>query len=331
MNRRWIPLLLAVFLGLVIPMTLFGTVSGKADEGLNGIHATVSVPEIESTTQQVSKDTIMISVLLQNGSAENMPINDYVLRVVLAEMPASFEAEALKAQSVVARTYTLRRYEGATKHESAMVCTDASCCQGYRTEEDYLNGSGTAADLNKIKQAVESTGDLVLVYDGALIEATYFSCSGGMTEDAADVWGEDIPYLRSTESPGEEKSAHYTDVVYFTTTEFEGLIGTDIPGPANSWIGKITLTAGNGVNTIEIGKETYSGTQIRSLLGLRSTAFTITIVGDAIAVSTKGFGHRVGMSQYGADAMAVQGEGFQDILLHYYNGTELVGYVDETD
>ena len=331
MDKRWVHLLMAIFLGLVFPMVLLATVSGRSDDQPHAVQETTFDgvnPTDDTTASPSQKSNITISVLMQNGSVENMPLNDYVLRVVLAEMPASFEIEALKAQSVVARTYTLRRYEGLAKHESAVICTDASCCQGYKTEDSYLNDSGTASDLNKIKQAVEATGDIVLVYEGELIEATYFSCSGGTTEDAAAVWGEDIPYLQSTKSPGEEQAAHYTDTVSFTASEFERLLGLEIAGSTDSWIGEITFTEGNGVDTIEIGGRSYSGTEIRSLLGLRSTAFTVTVIGESIVITTKGYGHRVGLSQYGADAMAVQGKSFEDILLHYYNGTQLVCYTD---
>ena len=168
----------------------------------------------------------------------------------------------------------------------------------------------------------------MLTYQGKLIEATYFSCSGGRTEDALAVWGEDVPYLQSVESPGEEGAAHYVDTVSFTASEFCEKIGKELPGIPAEWIGTIRYTAGGGVETIYIGDEPYSGTQLRSMLNLRSTAFLITAAGDTVTITTKGYGHRVGMSQYGADAMAVQGCSYEEILAHYYPGTKLQQWPD---
>jgi len=174
-----------------------------------------------------------------------------------------------------------------------------------------------------VKQAVLDTAGQVLLYGDEPIEATYFSCSGGMTEDAQAVWGSDIPYLQSVESPGEEYAVHYTDTVIFNSEEFCEKLGISPGGYPGSWIGSISYTNGGGVDTVEIGGKDFTGTQVRKLLGLRSTAFVITAAGERITVTTKGFGHRVGMSQYGADAMAVQGADHETILLYYYQGAVL--------
>ena len=164
----------------------------------------------------------------------------------------------------------------------------------------------------------------MVTYEGELIEATYFSCSGGRTEDAVAVWGAEVPYLQSVSSPGEENSSDYMKTVTMSAGEFaaafDGLSGT--PG---TWIGKITYTNGGGVATIEIGGTEYKGTTVRQKLKLRSTAFVITIVGSSVSITTKGFGHRVGLSQDGAEAMAVGGSDYAEILAHYYPGTKLQG------
>jgi stage II sporulation protein D len=173
------------------------------------------------------------------------------------------------------------------------------------------------------------TAGQVLRYDGALIEATYFSCSGGMTEDAAAVWGSDLPYLQSTPSPGEEKAEHFTDTVTFTAEEFARRLDIAPEGLPATWFSEPVYTDGGGILTMEIGGVTFKGTTLRQLLGLNSTAFILSAVGDTITVTTKGFGHRVGMSQYGADAMAVQGSTYEQILLHYYRGTTLEAYSAE--
>ena len=180
--------------------------------------------------------------------------------------------------------------------------------------------------MDKVTRAVSETIGQVLIYDGELIEATYFSCSGGQTEDAKAVWGSDIPYLQSTNSPGEEKATHFVDTVKFTLEEFAECLDLDPSGNAKSWIGKTTYTQGGGVDTMYICGQEYKGTTLRQKLGLRSTAFAISIVGSTVTITTKGYGHRVGMSQYGAEAMAVQGQSYSKILSHYYQNTRLVTY-----
>ena len=269
-------------------------------------------PQTESNPQPKR----IIAVLGTEEERMDMPLEEYLVGVVLAEMPASFEREALKAQAVVARTYTLKCIHTG-KHDGA-VCKDSGCCQAYRNPEEY-----TGEGLETVRAAVHATAGQVLMYQGELIEATYFSCSGGITEDAVAVWGTDYPYLRSVESPGEEKATHYTDTVYFSAQEFEKKLDRDLPGAPDSWLGFTTYTAGGGVNTMRICEEEYKGTELRSMLGLRSTAFTMEADKDGITVTTKGFGHRVGMSQYGADAMAVAGSDYAQILNHYYRGATL--------
>ena len=175
---------------------------------------------------------------------------------------------------------------------------------------------------------MRETENLVLSYQGELIEATYFSCSGGSTEDAVAVWGTDVPYLQAVASPGEENAAHYSDTVTFKAEEFASLLGLDLTGAPKSWIGPVSYTEGGGVDTMEIGGVRFKGTTLRSALGLRSTAFSVSCTNDAVTITTRGFGHRVGMSQYGADAMAVNGSTFEEILSYYYQGTELTQWID---
>ena len=265
----------------------------------------------------------MLPVMMSDGSVEQMALDDYVVCVVLAEMPAEFEEEALKAQAVVARTYALKRYQSGEKHDRRAVCTDSTCCQAYCTQSDFLQRGESEENLQKVIDAVAQTHELVLSYNGALIEATYFACSGGRTEDALAVWGEEIPYLQAVDSPGEEKASHYMDTVSFTMEEFAQRMEVDADSLSGNWIGTITYTPGGGVDTINIGGQSYKGTTVRQKLGLRSTAFVMTAVGNTVTVTTKGFGHRVGMSQYGAEAMAVSGSTYEQILSYYYQGTVL--------
>ena len=177
--------------------------------------------------------------------------------------------------------------------------------------------------LEKVKQAAVATQNQVLTYKGELIEATYFSCSGGRTEDALAVWGTDIPYLQAVDSPGEENATYFVDSSEYSVSEFASLLGVSLLACD---LGDVTYTNGGGVDTMVIGGKVFSGTEIRQRLGLRSTAFSMYASGERIYISTRGFGHRVGMSQYGAEAMAVRGSGYQEILYHYYPGTQLTVY-----
>jgi stage II sporulation protein D len=317
--RKWKEPFIAILLGVVFPTMMFTMLMDKDIPAKPVVPATSDAVTTVPTGQSANLE---IPVLMEDGYVEVMELDTYITGVVLKEMPASFENEALMAQAVVARTYTLKR-NSAYKHDNAAICVDYSCCQAYCSEEDYLKNGGSADDLQKVRSAVSATENQVLMYNGQLIEATYFSCSGGMTEDAQAVWGEDIPYLQAVESPGEEGASHYTDTIRIPVDDFSALLGQQLVGQPGTWIKQVTYTPGGGVDTIVIGGREYTGIEIRQLLGLRSTAFVMTAVGNTVTVTTKGFGHRVGMSQYGADAMAVNGANYAEILNHYYPGTQL--------
>ena len=317
MKFRGFDVLYAVLMALVFPSLIISFISGNQGDQEN--LETIATSAQETSVAQLR----LVSVLTEDRQVKEMELEAYVLGVVLREMPAEFEPEALKAQAVVARTYTLRRIQIDGKHTDADVCTDPSCCQGYCDPQDFLESSQSEEMLLKVSDAVAATSGQVLLYEGALIEATYFSCSGGLTEDAVAVWGADIPYLKSVDSPGEEGAAHFTDKVTLTTEEFNNKMGGNFRGFPELWIEGISYTQGGGVEQIKICGKVYTGTQIRKLLSLRSTAFTIHIVADTVTITTKGFGHRVGMSQYGAEAMAVQGNSYKKILTHYYQNTTL--------
>ena len=319
MKHKGKEVILSLVLGVLVPSIIFAVVDKLTPE-----QKPVTTPTTEATTTQV--ENRMISVLMENDTVKEMELEEYLTAVVLREMPATFESEALKAQAVVARTYTLRKAGDGGKHKNAVVCTDSGCCQGFLMPQKYLEKGGKRELLDKVTTAVESTAGQVLIYDGELIDATYFSCSGGHTEDAKAVWGADVPYLQSTESPGEEGATHFVDTETFTLSEFGELLGAKLTGSPKKWIGKISYTEGGGVDTIYICGQEYKGTTLRQKLGLRSTAFVISIVGSTVTLTTKGYGHRGGMSQYGADAMAVQGKTYSEILAHYYKGTELITY-----
>ena len=297
--------------GLVVPLVIMGVLVWMEEPSRQQ-------PEQLGETQPASAQ---IRVLFDDAAVEEMDMQTYLVRVVLAEMPASFPEEALKAQAVVARTYAARRQESG-KHPQGAVCTQASCCQGYREESAFINAGGTEQALEKVRHAVEQTRDQVLTYEGALIDATYFSSSGGHTEAAVAVWGTDVPYLQAVESPG-EAAANSIQEVAFTAEDFARCVGFENEGEPSDWFSGMVYTSGGGVDRLTIRGQEYRGTRLRTLLGLRSTAFEIRVDGNWIYITTHGYGHRVGMSQYGAKAMADEGRGYEEILSHYYVGTKL--------
>ena len=296
MGKGWKEWLLAGVIAWGIPWLTVGLMSVKMEE-----------PPVETT---VSRELIWV---LDGEEQREMPLDDYLVGVLLGELPGDFHREAKQAQAVAARTYALRTVAFGVKHPG-FVCTSSGCCQSWADPDSF-----SEASVAQAREAVERTEGLVLTYDGKLIDATYFSCSGGRTEDAVAVWGGDVPYLQSVESPGEEEATHYRDEVIFAESEFLKNLG--LTGPVS--IGNAAYTKGGGVDTMLICGKTFTGTQLRSLLGLRSTAITITLEPGQVRVTTQGFGHRVGMSQYGANAMAEAGHDFREILAHYYPGTQI--------
>lgn len=284
----------------------------------------VKAPEAATLYDQETK------IRVKHGEeVEELPLETYLIGVLLGEMPPSFETAALEAQAVASRTFVLRQSQNP-KHDDADVCTESSCCQAYCDPDTAREKLGSAFDqsLDKVRSAVEETDGLVITYGGKLIDAVYFSCSGGTTEAAAEVWGGDVPYLQSVESPGEEDSNRYEDTVSLDADTAREILQAAAPeakldGTPNSWFGAVTNTEGGGVDSMVIGGVAFSGTELRSLFSLRSTQFTADAEEGTVTFHTFGYGHRVGMSQYGAQAMAESGADFEEILKHYYTGVEL--------
>ncbi len=271
---------------------------------------------VQEPVEEVCLDEgIRLRVLIGERTAD-MPLSSYLAGVVGAELPESFPMEAKKAQAVAARTYVLRQAREG-KHSEADICTDSSCCQAWTPDPDP-----------QAEQAVRETDGLVLVYGEDLIEATYFSCSGGRTETAAAVWGSHIPYLQAVDSPGEEDAPRFREEIVLSAEDFAARLQTLEPaflpvGGAPQWFGEIRYTPGDGVESVEIGGILFRGTELRKLLGLRSTNIRFSVTEDTVTISTLGYGHRVGLSQYGARAMALEGKDFVQILSHYYRSTKI--------
>jgi len=273
-----------------------------------------------------------LRVLGRDGQVDEMTMADYLWGVVAAEMPASFEPEALRAQAVCARTYSLWKLQAEShKEDGADICADSSCCQAYLAKEDAAQrwGQGAASAYTaKIASAVADTDGQVLTYDGGPIQAVFFSSASGATEDAEAVWGKALPYLVSVDSPEGDEVPNYRSTVTLTAdqikkTAAEAGLGADLSGEPSKWFANLTHTASGRVASVELGGVALSGGAARSLFALRSACFDVSEQDGVFTFSVTGYGHGVGMSQYGANAMAKSGSGWRDILSHYYTGAEI--------
>ncbi|QUH24950.1 stage II sporulation protein D [Serpentinicella alkaliphila] len=265
-------------------------------------------------------------------------LEDYLLNVVASEMPAAFEIEALKAQAVAARTYAIWRYMNHSKqgghpeHPSAVLCTSHTHCQEWLSTEELLKRHGQKwfdQYWSKIEEAVNSTTGVVMTYNMNPIEPLYHSTSGGATENSEDVFATAKPYLRSVSSPYEQGSPVLVDNKVITVKEFINRMKREKSSikiserNLASQIKIIQRTQGGSIKEIQIGDQTFTGSQIRRMFDLRSADFNVDINGSSVEFTTRGYGHGVGMSQWGANGMAKQGSDFEEILSHYYQGITL--------
>ena len=261
----------------------------------------------------------------------SLPLNEYLWRVTAAEMPASFEPAALQAQAVAARTYTLyKQSTTVAAHPDADVCTDITCCKAYITREQALAnwGEQAAAYEQKIADAVASTDGIAVYYDGQPIQAVFHSSSAGHTKDASEVWGGSVPYLAAVETPEGEQVPNYYSQVVIPAAEFREKVlgaypGANMEGAPGQWIGPVTQTSSGGVDTVTVGGVPIKGTALRSLFSLRSASFSIKASEQEVTFSVTGYGHGVGMSQYGANELAKEGKSYEEILKWYYTGVTL--------
>lgn len=321
-------LLLVIFL---LPILLVERPEKGLDETAILPATPSAVPTQEAAAEDGEDGQTVVRVLMEDGAVAELTMADYIWSVTAAEMPASFETEALKAQAVTARTYTAwKMMAGEAKHPEADVCTDINCCQAYISREQAAANWGADAEFytEKIRAAVAGTDGLIMTYDGAPIQAVFFSSADGSTEDAVAVWGNAVPYLVGVDSPEGENVPNYHTQVSFTAQEFRDIFlqscpGADLSGSPSGWFRNRTLTASGRVASLEVGGVEVKGTALRTMLGLRSTSFTVETGEDSVTFSVTGYGHGVGMSQYGANALAGQGKKFREILSWYYTGIEL--------
>lgn len=278
-------------------------------------------------------DTIFIQVYKTSESkTEYVALEDYLPGVVAAEMPASFEVEALKAQAVAARSYILSRLSSSSSaHPSAVVCDNPNHCKAYITEAEARSRWGSKNAelyLNKIRNAVAATNGEYMVCGDEIVEAFFFAESGGRTENSEDVWGESRPYLKSVASAEDSGVSDFYSFKKLTVEEFrKGLYSLNrsiSQGSALPDIGNFSRTEGGSIKTITVDGEEFKGSEIRTLFGLKSANFEISVSDGSVTFKVAGHGHGVGMSQSGANQMAKNGKNYTEILSHYYTNIQIM-------
>ena len=320
-----------VLLLFILPVLLIEGPGELAAEGAPLVLPAVPAPARAAEESGEKDSAAVVRVAMEDGSVAEMTMADYLWSVTAAEMPASFEPEALKAQAVTARTYTVwKMMAGEANHPDADVCTDINCCQAFLSREQAGANWGDSAGTytEKIQAAVTQTDGQIITYGGQPIQAVFFSSAAGRTEDAVAVWGNSVPYLVGVDSPEWEDVPNYHTCVTLTAEEFRTAFlarypGADLSGPPAGWFQNRTATASGRVASMDVGGVTVPGTALRSLLSLRSTNFTVEPGEDSVSFQVTGYGHGVGMSQYGANALAQQGKTYQEILTWYYTGVEI--------
>ncbi len=265
----------------------------------------------------------------------DMDVEQYIKEVTAAEMPADFYPEALKAQAVAARTYLTNRVrayqdsEPPKEHKGAMICTDSTHCKAWTGENVKKEqwGKDAKTNWNKISDAVEETKDLIITYNNQPISAVFHSTSSGHTENAKDVWGGNVDYLVSVESSVDLKSPKFNSEAEFSIDDFKRIASENIKGINwdNGLIGEIIRSEAGGIKTIVVGGVSVKGSDFRFMYGLKSTNIEIEI-NNNVKMYVKGYGHGVGMSQYGANYLAQEGKTFEEILKTYYSGVEITKY-----
>ena len=287
-------------------------------------------PLSKGKSDRQGRDAALPLTVLVEDTVVETNLADYLYSVVAAEMPAAFEPEALKAQAVAARTYTVNKLTVISPaHPHTDMCSDITCCQAYITTEQAHSNWGNSADVyeEKIRSAVAETDGLVALYEGKPIDAVFHSSSAGATMDAVSVWGGDVPYLKSVSSPEGAEVPGWEQESEFTPEQARRLIidrypQAVLPDAVENWFADWKRFPNGTVDAVTLGGITLRGTQLRNLFGLRSASFTVE-TGENLRFFVCGYGHGVGMSQYGANAMAKNGADFAAIIRWCYSGVEL--------
>jgi len=288
------------------------------------------------------KNECAVTISIYNAKTnetELILLEDYIVGVMLCEMPASFDIQAIKACAVAARTYTLYRIINGSdqKHLAASVCTDWSHCQGYISYEEACEKWSyelVEKIYPKIKSAVYDTAGIIITSKGAICDAVYHASSSGYTESARNLWGYDIPYLKSVATPeNEQNTDNFKREFSFSAEKFKDILKADsfsgiFSSDSEKWLGKTEYNACGRVAYVEISGIKMSGASLRRAFGLSSTVFSVRYENGNIVFSCQGFGHGAGLSQCGANVLAKNGWGYADILCHYYTGVSF-GYVSD--
>lgn len=310
--------------GLVLTVLLFGGAYLAA--GGPAAEPEPAAPE----TAAVHHDRDVTLTIQDGDTTEQMTLERYLTGVVRGEMPASFEMEALRAQAAAERSYVYYQLAAGRKdaHPDADFCTDHTCCSAYLSETAAREkwGGDFAPWNTRVEQAVSDTDGQVVLYNGRPILAVFHSSSAGRTAAAGDVWSGDLPYLVSVDSPeGEETVPNYYSTVTFTAAEAkEKLLAAHpelkLSGAPDRWFGAAAENGSGRVETVSVGGTDIEGTELRRIFGLRSACFTVAADSESVTFRVTGYGHGVGMSQYGANQLAREGKTWQEILEWYYTG-----------
>ena len=333
MKKVYIILIMLIFCTFAIPIIFTkNAVSGKIANNTKEIESN-KVEEVQMIDYDYKQYNTIKLLHSDTGKIEEVPLDTYLLSVVSAEMPANFEQEALNAQALVARTYTIYSIvHNKGKHIEADICDDSGCCQAWISKEDRLARWDEAERDNnwrKIEVAVNTTAGKIITYNGEVIDAFFHSNSGGTTEAPVNVWGgTNYPYLQPVETVGEDAYSQYSSEVVLTKDELKTKIlakhsDFTIDYSQTNCIQILEHTESGRIKTIKIGNLNLSGVEVRTLIGLKSANFEVSIEENNIKFTVKGYGHGVGMSQTGADSMAKQGSNYEEIVKHFYTGVEI--------
>ena len=287
----------------------------------------------EQTVSAARRDAEVVLRVWNGRETVETTLAAYLPGVVRGEMPAAFEPEALAAQAAAERTYICYHLQSGRKsaHPDADVCTDPACCSAWTSEEEARErwGENYAAYEEKIEKAVAETDGQIVLYGGEPILAAFHSSSAGRTVASGEVWRADLPYLRSVESPESEDTVpNYYSVTTLTAAEFRDAFlaahpEADLSGSAEGWITGVRFSESGRVEAATVGGVTVPGTELRQILGLRSASFTVSAEGESLVFRVVGYGHGVGMSQYGANELARRGKTWREILQWYYSGVTI--------
>lgn len=292
-----------------------------------------AAPEPAPETETVLWDQSVTLTVQVGDTVQEMSLGDYLWGVVASEMPASFEQQALNAQACAARTYTVYKLLHPTSAHEADLCSDTGCCQAWISREDRMNlwGADGEAYAAKITEAVQSTDGWAVCYDGSPIQAVFHAASAQTTRSALEVWGTDVPYLQSVSSPEGEDVPNYYSTVTVSAADFAAALPQcDLSGAVESWIGETSYDDAGLSSSVVIGGTSIATTKLRSLFSLRSSSLSVEAAGDTVTFYVTGYGHGVGMSQYGANELAKQGKTWQEILLWYYSGSGIENLADKS-